>query len=61
MHKDLRKQYEYYGNGLRYTGWMVHKKFLDKPNPQNLIPPFFADPEPVPDARPIKIPNWGYQ
>lgn len=61
MHKDLVWQMEYYGNGLRNTGWLVHKKFVDKPNPQLMVPPIYKDPQPVPNARPIKIPNWGYQ
>lgn len=51
-HSDLRKQMEYRGRGLVWTGYLVHSKFLDTPNPQNLIPLIKLDPVPIPDARP---------
>lgn len=54
MHNGLVKQMEYYGNGLRWTGFMVHKNFADKPNPQNLKPLVFKDPIPVKNPRPVQ-------
>lgn len=52
MREDLIKQMEYRGNGLVWTGFLVHKKFADKPNPQNLKPLIFRDPIPVQNPRP---------
>lgn len=52
MHKDLRPQMEYAGDGLIFTGYYVHKDFLDKPNPQKLEPKTYFDPIPVPNPRP---------
>ena len=53
MHADLRPQMEYAGKGLINTGSMVHYRFLDRPNPQNLAPPIKNDPIPVKNPRPI--------
>jgi len=53
MHDDLRFQMEYAGKGLINTGYMVHYRFLDQPNPQNLAPPIKNDPIPVKNPRPI--------
>lgn len=53
MRDDLRPQMEYAGKGLINTGFMVHHRFLDIPNPQNLAPPIKNDPEPVNNPRPI--------
>lgn len=49
---DLKKQMEFRGNGLVWTGFWVHKRFLDKPNPQLLTPRVFADPYPITMPRP---------
>ena len=35
-HADLIRQMEYRGTGLVWTGFLVHPKFADKPNSQNL-------------------------
>jgi hypothetical protein len=51
-HKDLCKQMEYSGAGLYWTGLWVYKKFIDKPNPQNLAPRVKIDPVPLEHARP---------
>lgn len=51
-HADLCKQYEYRGRGLVWTGLWVYKKFLDKPNPQNLTPIITVDPIPLLHPRP---------
>lgn len=51
-HRDLIKQMEYCGSGLRWTGFYVHHKFADQPNPQNLVPYIRLDPVPLPNARP---------
>lgn len=53
MHKDLRPKMEYRGYGLVWTGRMVHKDFLDEPNPQGLAPVFPPDPLPVSNPRPF--------
>jgi len=50
MHQDMVKQMEYIGNGLSWTGLMVHYKDADEPNPQ-LIPPIIP-PDPIPIANP---------
>lgn len=49
---DLVKQYEYAGDGIYDTGYLVHKDFVDQPNPQNLVPILKLDPVPVLNARP---------
>lgn len=54
-HKDLIRQYEYRGNGVSWTGFWVHPKFADKPNPQNLTPIIRLDPIPLDHARPDPI------
>jgi hypothetical protein len=51
-HKDLVKQMAYRGRGLVYTGFMVHKRFVDKPNSQDLTPLIKQDPVPIRDPRP---------
>lgn len=38
LHEDLRKQYAYRGRDLVWTGEMVYKDYLDKPNAQGLTP-----------------------
>jgi hypothetical protein len=52
MHKDLCPQMEYSGKGLYFTGFWVHKDYLDLPNPQKLAPPIKQDPIPVRNPRP---------
>lgn len=51
MYRDLRKQYEYVGTQLQWTGKMVNEKDLDEPNPQLMTPPRRPDPVPVPNPR----------
>lgn len=51
-HADLVRQMAYRGTGLVWTGYMVHPKFSDDPNPQNLTPRIKLDPVPIPSARP---------
>lgn len=52
MHEDLVRQMEYRGNALVWTGFMVNKRFADKPNPQNMTPLLMPDPIPVQFPRP---------
>lgn len=54
LHKDLVPQMEYGGQGLYNTGYLVHKDFVDKPNPQNMAPRVSDDPKPVKNPRPCK-------
>lgn len=57
-HKDLQKQFQWFGNELRWTGFLRCDECIDKPHEFNrpiLIPP---DPEPVMNARP---PQWAQQ
>lgn len=54
-HADLKKQMQYSGTGLYWTGLWVYTKFIDKPNPQNLAPRVKADPVPVDHARPSNM------
>jgi hypothetical protein len=51
-HADLIRQMEYRGTGLVWTGFLVYKKFADKPNAQNLTPLIKLDPVPLPNSRP---------
>lgn len=51
-HSDLARQMQYRGTGLVWTGFLVHKKFLDVPNQQDLTPLIKLDPVPIPNARP---------
>lgn len=55
MHEDLVRQMEYRGNALVWTGFMVNKRFADKPNPQNMTPLLMPDPIPVQFPRPDPI------
>jgi hypothetical protein len=55
QHSSLIKQMEYSGAGLVWTGYYVHPKFADQPNPQNLSPPIVRDPKPILNARPDNI------
>jgi len=52
MHHDLVRQMEFGGSGLYFTGYLVHKDFIDEPNPQNLAPRPNNDPTAVPFPRP---------
>lgn len=52
MHEDLRWYKEYAGDGLINSGYLVHYRFLDKPNPQNLAPLVYLDPIPIENPRP---------
>lgn len=51
MHPDMIKQMEYIGNGLAWTGFMVHHKDADQPNPQRIPPRLKVDPVPIPNPR----------
>ena len=52
QHAALRRQMEYRGSGLVWTGYYVNPQFLDVPNPQNLTPLIYVDPKPILNARP---------
>lgn len=54
-HHKMKNQYQYRGQGLVNTGFMVYEKFLDKPNPQDLTPLIKMDPIPLNNARPDNI------
>jgi hypothetical protein len=49
--QDLVKQMEWRGNSLQWTGFMVGKPFLDKPNPQLRNYPLPPDPVPLNNIR----------
>jgi hypothetical protein len=51
-HEDLIRQMEYRGNGLVWTGFLVHPDFADQPNPQGLVPILLPDPIPIKNPRP---------
>ncbi len=44
---DTVHQMQYNGMGLYDTGFIVHSKFADVPNPQSLTPPIYLDPMPI--------------
>jgi hypothetical protein len=46
-HSDLVQQMEWRGDSLEWTGLMVGRPFLNKPNEQLRNPELFADPVPV--------------
>ena len=50
-HKDLRKQMEWRGNNLVWTGLMVGIPYLDEPDEQNRPPIVKDDPKPVNNPR----------
>lgn len=50
-HADLKKQMQYRGRGLVWTGLMVAPQFEDVPNPQDLIPLIRLDPIPLQNPR----------
>jgi hypothetical protein len=50
-HSDLVKQMEWRGDSLEWTGLMVGRPFLDKPNEQ------FRNPEVGPDSVPVENPK----
>jgi len=56
MYSDLRPQMQYVGNTLMWTGWMVHEKDLDEPNPQTIPPRLKPDPVPVKNPRFFPLP-----
>lgn len=49
--KDLIRQMEWRGNRLVWTGFLVGRDYLDKPNPQLKPPILKPDPVPVRDPR----------
>lgn len=50
-HKDLVKQMEWRGDALVWTGMMVGRPYVDKPNEQNRPPLVKNDPKPIKDPR----------
>jgi len=50
-HADLKKQMQYRGTGLVWTGLMVAPQFADIPNAQELIPIIRLDPVPLNNPR----------
>ena len=52
---DLVKQYEWRGNDLVWTGFLVGRPFVDEPNEQNRPPLIKGDPKSVTNARPDDI------
>lgn len=54
-HASLKDQYQYRGTGLVKTGYLVYPKFLDEPNPQDLIPLIKVDPVPLRQPRPDNV------
>lgn len=52
LKKDLVKQMEWRGNSLQWTGALVGKPFVDKPNEQGRTPRLSEDPVPVKNPRP---------
>lgn len=50
-HADLKKQKQYRGTGLIWTGLLVAPQFEDLPNPQDLIPLIRLDPVPLENPR----------
>jgi hypothetical protein len=50
MHNDLIRQMEYIGTELAWTGFMVHYKDADQPQPQ--LMPVRIPPDPVPIRNP---------
>lgn len=55
QHASLIRQMEYRGKSLVFTGFYVHPKFADQPNPQNLTPRIKLDPQPIRNPRPDNI------
>ncbi len=54
-YNELVKQMEFRGTGLVWTGLWVAKRFMDKPNPQNLNPIVRLDPKPLQHPRPYVV------
>ncbi len=50
-HSMLKKQMEWRGDSLAWTGFMVGEPFLDKPQQQNRPPPIKDDPTVVKNPR----------
>lgn len=51
-HCDLVRQMEWYGNTLQWTGYMVGKWYVDRPNPAGRVPILKPDPVPLNNPRP---------
>lgn len=54
-HSTLKRQMQYTGTGLVWTGLMVDPRFADVPNPQELVPLIKLDPVPLKDPRPDSV------
>jgi hypothetical protein len=52
MRHDLVKQYQYHGQSLVWTGFWVHKNYVDKPSPWMKTIILKADPVPVREPKP---------
>ena len=57
MHNDMIMQMEYIGSGLQWTGFMVHYKDADQPNPQLIPPRLKPDPVPIDNPRYLQFPE----
>lgn len=53
LQTDLVPYMEWAGDSLYDTGLLVHKDFVDEPNPFGKTPPIYDDPTPVIPARPV--------
>ena len=62
-HSDLVQQMEWRGDALQWTGLMVGRPFLDKPNELLRSPYLFPDPVPIENPRPYQSYNvvWSNQ
>lgn len=58
---DQVKQMEFAGRSEIWTGFLVNKRFRDKPNAQLLTPRIKADPKPVLTSRENNIIEYVYQ
>lgn len=59
MRKDLVRQYEFNGDGLYDTGFLVNKHYKFKPQIQLLKPIILADPYSFTNPPPRPDPNLG--
>lgn len=50
-HEDLRKQYAWRGDSIEWTGLMVHKDYVSRPDEQTRTPPTPQNMKPVENPR----------
>lgn len=55
LHRSMKDQLQYRGQGLVKTGYRVDPRFYDDPNPQDLTPLIKPDPVPLRNARPDSV------